>query len=310
MSRLKRSSATGLVYTQTVKGYVDHNGNIFRGAQMSLKDVNHNDLLFYGFPALNGYVSKDFLDKSKENTTLDIWERVQNTDLGVKLSGKKIFVSALIEEHTAGVKLPIYCLHSLLNEGYPKPMGIQTIDDTDVEWKKKAISELNQNGQVSDMISFDELTKGRKGMQKGEITVIGAGTKGVGIELNLAKPDVGKSSEIHPDNFDSGKVFVSFEEDVIDWASKRNIIQGGTIEGQVGKLKEELQELIDALDANDQYEVVDAIGDITVVLTILAAMRGTTLSKCQFQAYNEIKDRKGRMINGAFVKEANLPENQ
>lgn len=105
-------------------------------------------------------------------------------------------------------------------------------------------------------------------------------------------------------------VFVSFERDVTAWANARNIINGGTIEGQIRKLEEEFEELKEAVKNNDQFEIVDAIGDMSVVLTILAAMRGTTLSKCKFQAYQEIKDRKGRMINGVFVKEKDLPENQ
>jgi hypothetical protein len=40
------------------------------------------------------------------------------------------------------------------------------------------------------------------------------------------------------------------------------------------------------------------------VLIILAAMRGLTIEQCLASAYNEIKDRKGKMVNGKFVKES------
>jgi hypothetical protein len=49
--------------------------------------------------------------------------------------------------------------------------------------------------------------------------------------------------------------------------------------------------------------VVDAIGDCAVVLTILAAQSQTTLEACIDRAYHEIKDRKGRMVDGIFVRE-------
>lgn len=104
-------------------------------------------------------------------------------------------------------------------------------------------------------------------------------------------------------------VFIDFEPKVIQWALDRNIITGASIEGQIRKLEEEFEELKEAVKNNDQYEITDAIGDMSVVLTILAAMRGSSLSECQLQAYMEIKDRKGRMINGVFVKERDLPDN-
>lgn len=257
------SKVTGRVYLQRPSGFVDFNGHPFRGAILQLLDLE-DEVLFFCIGD-GGYIKvTDIADSNLRVVPVYVRER---------FTGRECKMTERTFDRGRQLDRQEFALI---------PKGVQ-------------VESSNQNGQVSDMISFDELTKGRKGMQKGEIVIIGSGE--------------GHSKLIHPANFDN-TVFVSFEADVIDWASKRNIIQGGTIEGQVGKLKEELQELVDALDDNDQYEVVDAIGDISVVLTILAAMRGTTLSKCQFQAYNEIKDRKGRMINGAFVKEANLPENQ
>lgn len=102
----------------------------------------------------------------------------------------------------------------------------------------------------------------------------------------------------------------TFESNVVQWAVDRNIINGGSIDAQVSKLQEEFDELKAALAKNDIKEVADAIGDMNVVLTILAAMKGLRLTDCQKQAWNEIKDRKGQLINGTFVKEADLDGNQ
>ena len=52
--------------------------------------------------------------------------------------------------------------------------------------------------------------------------------------------------------------------------------------------------------------VMDGIGDAIVVLTILAAQHGVNIEACIAMAYDEIKDRKGKMIDGVFVKEADL----
>lgn len=90
---------------------------------------------------------------------------------------------------------------------------------------------------------------------------------------------------------------------VEQWAVDRNLIHGSTLDKQLGKLREEVDEIEDALEENDQEALVDAIGDCTVVLTILAAQAGYSLDYCFRQAYNEIKDRRGRMIDGIFVKE-------
>jgi NTP pyrophosphatase (non-canonical NTP hydrolase) len=68
------------------------------------------------------------------------------------------------------------------------------------------------------------------------------------------------------------------------------------------KLMEESGELAEALLKNDETEVIDAIGDMVVVLTNLAKLRGHKIEDCVTSAYNVIKNRKGNMINGTFVK--------
>ena len=65
---------------------------------------------------------------------------------------------------------------------------------------------------------------------------------------------------------------------------------------------EEAGELAQALLKKDKAETIDAIGDIVVVLTNLAKLEGYNIENCIDAAYNEIANRKGKMINGTFVK--------
>ena len=86
------------------------------------------------------------------------------------------------------------------------------------------------------------------------------------------------------------------------WATERGLYDKGDTKTQFCKLMEEGGELGRAILKNDNEEFVDAIGDMVVVLTNLAHLGGTTIEQCIDQAYNEIKNRKGKMSNGTFVK--------
>ena len=68
-------------------------------------------------------------------------------------------------------------------------------------------------------------------------------------------------------------------------------------------VQEEMGELAKATLEKDQDEIIDAIGDMVVVLTNLAHLNGLTIEQCIASAYNEISGRKGKMINGTFVKD-------
>ncbi len=72
---------------------------------------------------------------------------------------------------------------------------------------------------------------------------------------------------------------------------------------QYAKLMEEAGELAQGLLKRKDDEVVDAIGDMVVVLTNLAHLKGVTIEHCIDSAYQEIKNRKGSMVNGTFVKQ-------
>lgn len=87
------------------------------------------------------------------------------------------------------------------------------------------------------------------------------------------------------------------------WADARGIYTKGDPKTQVVKLVEEMGELSKAILENNKLEIKDGIGDMVVVLTNLAHLSGFTIEECIDTAYNEIKDRKGKMNNGTFKKE-------
>lgn len=96
---------------------------------------------------------------------------------------------------------------------------------------------------------------------------------------------------------------IAREPDVIAWANERGIFDQSSPAKQHSKTLEEVQELTDALAADDRPEIKDAIGDIAVTLILQAHMQGWTLGECLESAYQTIKNRKGVMKGGLFVKD-------
>ncbi|MGE7020434.1 MazG-like family protein [Solibacillus cecembensis] len=72
------------------------------------------------------------------------------------------------------------------------------------------------------------------------------------------------------------------------------------------KVTEEVGEVAAALARNDKDALRDGIGDVVVTLIILAQQNGMDLHECVNQAYDEIKGRTGKMVNGVFVKSEDL----
>jgi NTP pyrophosphatase (non-canonical NTP hydrolase) len=90
-----------------------------------------------------------------------------------------------------------------------------------------------------------------------------------------------------------------------EWAEEREI-DGADPTKQMLKLIEEVGELAQGLAKDNLEQIVDSLGDVYVVLTILSMQLGLDLDYCINRAYEEIKDRKGKMVNGVFVKESDL----
>jgi len=98
---------------------------------------------------------------------------------------------------------------------------------------------------------------------------------------------------------DTKPIFVRIRK----WADDRGLYKKGDSKTQVVKLSEEMGEVSRAILKNDAMGIKDGIGDMVVVLTNLAHLTGFTIEECIEAAYEEIKDRKGKMDNGTFKKE-------
>ena len=133
---------------------------------------------------------------------------------------------------------------------------------------------------------------------------------------------------------------------VQDWFVVRNLVEADP-HGQLLKLGEELGELYEGIAKNNQLMIIDAIGDMIVVmigyslqtgnnfdftqgytiipeynvfslskdlygvslenimfgLTQIAYRYGTNITTCLNYAYNEIKDRTGKLVGNVWVKD-------
>ena len=95
-----------------------------------------------------------------------------------------------------------------------------------------------------------------------------------------------------------------FIDNVIQWHIDRNLIEGSTDKDQVLKLMQELGELSDSVCKGK--DIKDDIGDMLVVMLNIVTRNGVTLSECLARAWDDIKDRKGKMVDGIFIKEEDL----
>ena len=91
---------------------------------------------------------------------------------------------------------------------------------------------------------------------------------------------------------------------ITQWHRDRNLIEGATDKDQLAKLIQEMGELSDNICKGK--DVSDDIGDMMVVLINIAERNNLSIEYCLEVAYNDIKDRKGKMIDGIFVKEEDL----
>jgi len=99
------------------------------------------------------------------------------------------------------------------------------------------------------------------------------------------------------------------EHHIVNWGIARNLIGPtgqATAQGQVEKLREEVEEVAVEVDKADRDALKLEIGDVYVVLCQLASMWDLSLDECIDAVWHKIKDRKGIMLQGKFVKEANL----
>jgi len=88
-----------------------------------------------------------------------------------------------------------------------------------------------------------------------------------------------------------------------EWADERGLYENGDTKTQALKLVEEVGETCRAILKEDNDEIIDGIGDCVVVLVNLAELHGVMIEYCIDAAYQEIKNRKGKMVNGTYKKD-------
>ena len=113
--------------------------------------------------------------------------------------------------------------------------------------------------------------------------------------------------------------YEELEVKVLEWAKEKGILDNATALTQLGKTEEELEETRNALIMLDSVqdepnshvkiaearaEIEDGIGDMLVTIIILAKLSGFDSVSCLEAAYNVIKRRTGKMVNGVFVKDS------
>ena len=100
------------------------------------------------------------------------------------------------------------------------------------------------------------------------------------------------------------KSYYALEDKIVKWHYDRNLIEGSTDKDQLLKLIQEVGELSDHICKG--VDISDDVGDCLVVLINICERNGLLLTECLAKAWEDIKDRRGEMRDGIFVKEADL----
>ena len=110
--------------------------------------------------------------------------------------------------------------------------------------------------------------------------------------------------------------FRMLQTDVLNWAMDKDLLHAENADKQFMKFIEEVFEFKTEMDNYDfntgnlkTYffrRMKDEMGDIFVTLIILCEQIGIDPEECLSMAYDKISKRKGRTINGQFIKEEDL----
>lgn len=111
-------------------------------------------------------------------------------------------------------------------------------------------------------------------------------------------------------DYDTDNTFEDLITKINEWADERNLKQADP-KIQWMRVTEENGEIRDVLlkptkFTEPQAALKDAIGDTLVTIIVLAHQLDLDVTECLSIAYEEIKNRKGKMVNGTFVKEEDL----
>ncbi len=96
------------------------------------------------------------------------------------------------------------------------------------------------------------------------------------------------------------------EKKVLKWAEEKGLLKKDNIINQLNKFNEEVEEFTEEVALENVEDAKMELGDVLVTLSILSNQLDSNLNECLEMAYDKIKARKGKTINGIFVKESDL----
>lgn len=99
--------------------------------------------------------------------------------------------------------------------------------------------------------------------------------------------------------------FEQIHQRLMAWAQDRDLL-GKDPHVQLTKVMEELGETSAAYNKQKRDDFIDSIGDLLVTISIFCHQTGVNPVDCFNEAWDEIADRKGKTVNGTFIKEADL----
>lgn len=97
--------------------------------------------------------------------------------------------------------------------------------------------------------------------------------------------------------------YENIQPQVVKWFYDKGLINKDNSTKQLCKVIEEIGELSGAILKENKEEELDSFGDVLITLIGLAEMRKVNLLECLEMAFNVIKDRKGVVKDGTFIRE-------
>lgn len=156
-----------------------------------------------------------------------------------------------------------------------------------------------ENGQVIDYPKYDDAVL--QLADRGHIPWMIETLKKQASELKKYK----RQNQCYCNAYKKGLTVNESVHKVEEWAKERNLDIADPHK-QILKIVEEIGEISSALARDNMDELKVEIGDGVVTLIILAMQLDMDILDCLDDAYNKIKNRKGKTVNGIYIKEADL----
>lgn len=158
------------------------------------------------------------------------------------------------------------------------------VSENQKKLKKKKQMKENQRKAITEMMQTDE-------------------------DYGLYEPTTSRKTFDHPDSIEQTKSFDELAQLIRAWAKEKGILSSSPMGllKQLGKFFEEAGELSGAIiKSKDIEEVKLEMGDVFVTLLILCGQLGIESNEALGAAYDKISGRKGKTIEGVFIKESDL----